>query len=203
MDPIEEIKRFWALGHVTAAEAAVIAVGGTASDDYRFYDQDLAEGRSGPHTTADLPELDRYRIALERWLEELGRDPRRSFPTRLFAEWLRAHPDCPGRQLAREAGIDLRPRRPKAAPADAPLDPPAAPPPVPSMSGGRLLTVKEWTQHHGWPTAAALRNYIFHAGTNGFDQVVRRPPGTRRVLIDEDAFFEWARGRPRRGPDPN
>lgn len=194
MDPTDEIKRFWALGHVTAAEAAIIAVGGSNSDDYGDHDLDLAEIRSGPHTTVDLPALDRYRLSLERWLEELGRDPHRSFPVRLFGEWLRKNQDCPGYRLARDAGLDLRNRRPPTLP-DEP-EPPGDTPPEPQRPGGRIIPLANWPDFHPWPSVAGLRYYVFNERQNGFDKVVVRRG--RRVLIDEDAFFEWVRQRDER-----
>lgn len=54
---------------------------------------------------------------------------------------------------------------------------------------GRLIPVPDWLQYHAWPPIGGLRHLIFHASTNGFDQVIRRVG--RRVLIDEAAFFEW------------
>lgn len=60
----------------------------------------------------------------------------------------------------------------------------------PSVAGGhRLIPPSLWGQYHPWPPIGGLRHLIFHAQTNGFDQVVRRVG--RRVLIDEQAFFTW------------
>ncbi len=76
---------------------------------------------------------------------------------------------------------------PAKAPVDGPLtvaprtDPPAIPP--------RYIPLTHWPDHHPWPTVAGLRHLVFHAGTNGFDRVVRRVG--RRVLIDEAAFMAW------------
>jgi hypothetical protein len=55
----------------------------------------------------------------------------------------------------------------------------------------RLLTVEQFAQEHSWPPVGGLRWLIFHEKSNGFDQVVVRVG--RRVLIDEDKFFTWAR----------
>lgn len=52
-----------------------------------------------------------------------------------------------------------------------------------------LIPVNRWNEHHSWPALGGLRHLIFHSNTNGFDSVIRRVG--RRVLIDEDAFFEW------------
>lgn len=59
------------------------------------------------------------------------------------------------------------------------------------VSGGRLIPVTEWNKHPSWPPLGGLRWLIFNEHTNGFARVVRRMG--RRVLIDEDAFFEWVR----------
>ena len=53
----------------------------------------------------------------------------------------------------------------------------------------RLIPVTQWNKHHTWPSLGGLRHLIFHAQTNGFDQVIRRIG--RRVLVDEQAFFQW------------
>jgi hypothetical protein len=62
----------------------------------------------------------------------------------------------------------------------------------------RLIPVKEWPQEHPWPPEGGLRHLIFHSTKNGFDQVIVRCG--RRVLIDEAAFFEWARTNGREAP---
>lgn len=53
----------------------------------------------------------------------------------------------------------------------------------------RLIPVTEWPNHHCWPPIGGLRHLIFHEHENGFHKCVRRVG--RRVLIDENAFFEW------------
>ncbi|MEP7316067.1 MAG: hypothetical protein ABI667_05175 [Sphingomicrobium sp.] len=58
-----------------------------------------------------------------------------------------------------------------------------------STSNTRLIPVPDWSSYHPWPPLGGLRHLVFHAGTNGFDAVVRRCG--RRVLIDEQAFFAW------------
>lgn len=55
----------------------------------------------------------------------------------------------------------------------------------------RLLTVRQFAESHEWPSQAALRNLIFHRKTNGFHSVVLRVG--RRILLDEQKFFEWVR----------
>ena len=53
----------------------------------------------------------------------------------------------------------------------------------------RLIPVTDWNKHHIWPPIGGPRHLIFNKDKNGFDRVVRKCG--RRVLIDEDAFFEW------------
>ncbi len=52
-----------------------------------------------------------------------------------------------------------------------------------------LLTVKQFNQKHPAFPIGGLRHHIFHEHQNGFSMCVRRIG--RRVLIDEQAFFEW------------
>lgn len=54
---------------------------------------------------------------------------------------------------------------------------------------GNYIPVTEWNSHHSWPPLGGLRHLIFHAQTNGFHKVIKRCG--RRILIDEQAFFEW------------
>jgi len=53
----------------------------------------------------------------------------------------------------------------------------------------RLIPVPDWPKYHTWPPLGGLRHLIFYGPTNGFDKCVRRVG--RRILIDEQAFFEW------------
>ncbi len=53
----------------------------------------------------------------------------------------------------------------------------------------RLIPVTKWNEYHPWPPLGGLRHLVFHAKSNGFDKVVKH--AGRRVLIDEQAFFEW------------
>lgn len=53
----------------------------------------------------------------------------------------------------------------------------------------RLIPLTEWPKHHSWPPVGGLRHLVFYADENGFDKVIRR--AGRRVLIDEQAFFQW------------
>ncbi|BCR03070.1 hypothetical protein DESUT3_01390 [Desulfuromonas versatilis] len=61
----------------------------------------------------------------------------------------------------------------------------------------RLIPVAKWNDYHPWPPQGGLRYLIFHEKTNGFDSVVIRIG--RAVLIDEEAFFVWARSHRKGG----
>ena len=60
----------------------------------------------------------------------------------------------------------------------------------------RLIPLAEWPKHHPWPTAPALRFYVYNAKSNGFEKhgVVKRVG--RRILINEAAFFRWVDAQP-------
>jgi hypothetical protein len=60
-----------------------------------------------------------------------------------------------------------------------------------STSNDRLIPVADWSTYHPWPPKGGLRHLIFHRNKNGFDRVLVRIG--RRLLIDEAAFFAWAR----------
>ncbi len=190
MTPTEEFQRFWALGYLSVGEAALLAAGGSQSDAVRYYEEDREEARSGPGTILDLPELDLHRLALERHLVEQGRDPTQAFPVELFAAWLATRPDCPGFATAKAAGVRLTGPRRMSPVEVAEVTPAPDAIPTPSPPGGRVIPLTKWPDYHPWPSVSALRDYVFHAKRNGFDAVVRRVG--RRVLIDEDAFHEWA-----------
>ncbi len=53
----------------------------------------------------------------------------------------------------------------------------------------KFIPVTLWNDHHSWPPQGGLRHLIFNADKNGFDKVIKR--AGRRVLIDEQAFFQW------------
>lgn len=53
----------------------------------------------------------------------------------------------------------------------------------------KLIPASKWNEHHEWPPIGGLRHLIFFAPLNNFKKVVKRVG--RRVLIDEQAFFEW------------
>jgi hypothetical protein len=53
----------------------------------------------------------------------------------------------------------------------------------------RLIPIGKWNEFHAWPPQGGLRHLVFYANTNGFDKVIRRVG--RRILIDENSYFEW------------
>ena len=57
----------------------------------------------------------------------------------------------------------------------------------------RLIPASQWNTYHPWPPIGGLRHLIFFSALNGFAKVVKR--AGRRVLIDENAFFEWIDGQ--------
>lgn len=63
----------------------------------------------------------------------------------------------------------------------------------------RLIPVTKWNEYHPWPPVGGLRHLIFFEKTNGFAHCVVRLG--RRVLIDEDRFFEWAEREKLRGQE--
>ena len=62
-----------------------------------------------------------------------------------------------------------------------------------SKIGTRFIPVSDWSRYHPWPKIGGLRHLIFHAETNNFNKVIVR--AGRRVLIDEQAFFNWLNER--------
>ena len=62
------------------------------------------------------------------------------------------------------------------------------------MNLSNLLSVVDFNKKFPIFTVGALRSLIFHADTNGFNEVIIRfsPTGGRgRIFIDVDAFFKW------------
>lgn len=53
----------------------------------------------------------------------------------------------------------------------------------------RLIPLTEWPKYHEWPPIGGLRHLVFYGSATGFNQVIKRVG--RRVLIDENAFFDW------------
>ena len=55
-----------------------------------------------------------------------------------------------------------------------------------------LLPVKKFVEKHdSFATNGGMRHLIFNKETNGFKKVIKKIG--RRVLIDEDEFFEWVK----------
>lgn len=57
----------------------------------------------------------------------------------------------------------------------------------------RLIPCTDWPKYHPWPSVAGLRWMIFNAKVSGFEKVIKRVG--RRVLIDEQKFFEFVEER--------
>lgn len=53
----------------------------------------------------------------------------------------------------------------------------------------QLIPLTAWPKYHPWPSIGGLRHLVFFAKENGFEKVIRRCG--RRILIDENAFFQW------------
>ena len=58
-----------------------------------------------------------------------------------------------------------------------------------------LSTIKQFSQRHPAFPEGGLRYRIFHSGTNGLSDSGAIIRNGRRVLIDEERFFEWLRDR--------
>lgn len=58
-----------------------------------------------------------------------------------------------------------------------------------NIKTAQLLTVNQFVEKHQFATFGGLRHLIFYANTNGFSKVIKRIG--RRILLDENAFFEW------------
>lgn len=60
---------------------------------------------------------------------------------------------------------------------------------VPDQSQNRFIPDTQWNKYLDWPSVPGLRHLIFYEHQNGFSKCIRR--AGRRVLINEQAFFEW------------
>ena len=58
-----------------------------------------------------------------------------------------------------------------------------------------LSTVKQFSEHHPAFPVGGLRHRIFHAESNGLAESGAIIRNGRRVLIDEERFFDWLTGR--------
>jgi hypothetical protein len=63
------------------------------------------------------------------------------------------------------------------------------------MSIPTLLTVKQFNQKHPAFPIGGLRHHIFHENQNGMVAAGVIVRNGRRVLINEERFFEWLMGR--------
>jgi len=54
-----------------------------------------------------------------------------------------------------------------------------------------FYTVKQMTMRYPAFSESSFRSLIFNAKDNGFETCLIRPPGIRRVLIDENKFHAW------------
>ncbi len=54
-----------------------------------------------------------------------------------------------------------------------------------------LLTVRQFAEKHRFISEAALRNHIFYADSNGLKNTGALVRLGRRVLLDEEKFFNW------------
>lgn len=72
----------------------------------------------------------------------------------------------------------------------------AAPPPRPASPLGGLKTAKQIVAACPALTKDSLKKMMFHSQTNGLEEHLIRLG--RRVLIDEQGFLDWLRGRRRR-----
>lgn len=59
-----------------------------------------------------------------------------------------------------------------------------------------LYSVKEMSMRYPAFPEGSFRWLIFNADKNGFDKCIVRPPGIRKVLIDELEFLKWLKSNP-------
>lgn len=59
------------------------------------------------------------------------------------------------------------------------------------LDNTRMIPLTKWKDYHPWPSNAGLRHLVANAKTKNFEKVFTKAGG--RVLIDEQAFFEWAK----------
>ena len=55
----------------------------------------------------------------------------------------------------------------------------------------RYIPVTKWEKYHEWPPIGGLKNLIFKRNKNDFDKFGVVKKVGKRVLIDENAFFQW------------
>ncbi len=54
-----------------------------------------------------------------------------------------------------------------------------------------IYSIKQFSMRYPAFSESALRRLIAKADENGFDMCVIRPPGIKRVYIDEQKFLMW------------
>ena len=59
------------------------------------------------------------------------------------------------------------------------------------MTTRTLLTVRQFHEKHPAFPVGGLRWQIFHAATNGMEKAGVVLRAGRKVLLDEDRYFEW------------
>ncbi len=59
------------------------------------------------------------------------------------------------------------------------------------MNIPNLLTVRQFSQKHPAFPEGGLRHRIFYADQNGLKQSGALVRNGRRILIDEEVFFDW------------
>ncbi len=57
----------------------------------------------------------------------------------------------------------------------------------------KLIPLTKWNEFHIWPTVGGLRHLVANARKKRCEHVIVKAGG--RVLIDEDAFFDWAKSK--------
>lgn len=67
-----------------------------------------------------------------------------------------------------------------------------------SAQSTRLIPLVRWPEFHPYPSISSLRWMVFHAQSSGFEAVIKRVG--RKVLIDEQAFFDWVASNPTTKP---
>lgn len=60
----------------------------------------------------------------------------------------------------------------------------------------RIIPLSEWENYHSYPTKGSLYQFHFEREINGFDYCVEHGgKNGKRILINEDKFWEWHRNR--------
>jgi hypothetical protein len=55
----------------------------------------------------------------------------------------------------------------------------------------RLIPLTKWNEYHVWPSLGGLRHLYAFRQAKECNQIFFKTGG--RVLVDEEAFFDWAR----------